>query len=643
MREGQGHAGAAGAFDKATSGPGQSVPYQGEMEQAFGQDFSSVSAHTGASSEMSALGANAAAKGESVAFAASAPTKETVAHELTHVVQARQAGGGSIMGEGGVSSPSHPAEREASQVASAVAQGEAAPAISAAPSSGAVHRDSGVDADQDEDEVPEVDEGEVERSLEGLDDLLSYGAFDWAITDAEAWAALGILGSLEIQNLEATIAQMGQTRIDRLLENLPSSARRGAAFCKVLVAMGPSRVQPYLADLLETGFFDWAVTDAEIRAICRIVMSVSTDQRAGFIMELNVRQRELLLNQLPDALNDDIKGTLRVMFFATKDSDFAFASKVFEKRFGLTLSSAGDVDWDAVSLTRTWNVLETLPEGDVRGNPELLQWIRLEGQRGGGGGWYDGGEKLRSGDDNPDYRGVGMSFNPDVIDETLNHGGAEEGDPLYDVNRFDKVVRHEVGHAVDARGGYSDTYCATAGGGTWLEHGTTHSNIAYQMVQASPGFISGLPAEIQSRITSVIATAMSDQDTSTLVDDIEDVAGFAELDELVQTAVTTDPVITAVTKGLDTPWYSHAGGGQELGGRIFQESYDSSKKWVSYKQEARNRKVSLYQFRAPGEWFAEAYAAYYQPTEEDGTTDHSVLGGIDSTSKQWFDKNVAGS
>ena len=55
--------------------------------------------------------------------------------------------------------------------------------------------------------------------------------------------------------------------------------------------------------------------------------------------------------------------------------------------------------------------------------------------------------------------------------------------------------------------------------------------------------------------------------------------------------------------------------------------------------EARARKVSQYQFRAPSEWFAEAYAAYYQP-KSDGTCDHSTLGTIDPDTKDWFDANV---
>ena len=44
-------------------------------------------------------------------------------------------------------------------------------------------------------------------------------------------------------------------------------------------------------------------------------------------------------------------------------------------------------------------------------------------------------------------------------------------------------------------------------------------------------------------------------------------------------------------------------------GRVYQES--AAGKWVSYDLAARARGISSYQFRSPGEWFAELYAAYF--------------------------------
>ena len=46
----------------------------------------------------------------------------------------------------------------------------------------------------------------------------------------------------------------------------------------------------------------------------------------------------------------------------------------------------------------------------------------------------------------------------------------------------------------------------------------------------------------------------------------------------------------------------------KLGDRIYHEAYPTT--WVSYLADARKRGITGYQFRAPGEWFAELYAAW---------------------------------
>lgn len=110
-------------FGAATHGAGSEVPYRAEMEHSFGEDFAGVRVHLGQTQAMRGLGAHAAAQGENVAFATTDPTKELVAHELTHVVQHRR-GALSHIASKAVSSPSDASEIEADAVASKVAAGE---------------------------------------------------------------------------------------------------------------------------------------------------------------------------------------------------------------------------------------------------------------------------------------------------------------------------------------------------------------------------------------------------------------------------------------------------------------------------------------------------------------------------------------
>ncbi len=122
----------------ATSGANE-VPHRAQMETAFGADFSSVQAHTGQRDAMASIGATAAAQGDSIAFADASPEPWLVAHELTHVVQHQQAGGGAVAKKGTIASVDNAAEREADSVADRVASGQPAGAISAAPEAD-IHR-----------------------------------------------------------------------------------------------------------------------------------------------------------------------------------------------------------------------------------------------------------------------------------------------------------------------------------------------------------------------------------------------------------------------------------------------------------------------------------------------------------------------
>jgi hypothetical protein len=137
-------------FDRATRGAPEPLPYRREMEAIFGADFSSVRAYPGRSAEMRQLGARGASAGERIAFGPSDPDRELVAHELTHVLQDRRAGGSAA--GAALSHPADATEREATAVAAEATQalgssgehgshggGRLADRISAAPTSTSDH------------------------------------------------------------------------------------------------------------------------------------------------------------------------------------------------------------------------------------------------------------------------------------------------------------------------------------------------------------------------------------------------------------------------------------------------------------------------------------------------------------------------
>ena len=56
-------------------------------------------------------------------------------------------------------------------------------------------------------------------------------------------------------------------------------------------------------------------------------------------------------------------------------------------------------------------------------------------------------------------------------------------------------------------------------------------------------------------------------------------------------------------------------------------------RWQSYLREARTYAVSNYQFSEPGEWFAEAYAAFY-------SDDASARNALSPSVRAWFTVNL---
>ncbi|MCB9797170.1 MAG: OmpA family protein [Alphaproteobacteria bacterium] len=110
--------GAPRAFDQevAQAKPGR-LPFLAEMEAAFGADFSSVDVVFGDGGQ-GALPADAATDGDTVFFRSPNPDREQVAHELMHVCQQANGGGGA-----GASAPGDASEREADTQAQQVAAG----------------------------------------------------------------------------------------------------------------------------------------------------------------------------------------------------------------------------------------------------------------------------------------------------------------------------------------------------------------------------------------------------------------------------------------------------------------------------------------------------------------------------------------
>jgi hypothetical protein len=220
-------------------------PLQAFFASRMGHDFSGVRVHTDAqaASSAQALNAKAYTAGHNIVFAAGqyAPEnpagKKLLAHELTHVVQNRR--------------------------------GEGAPTLRRS----------------------------IESDAARIEDLLSYGLFDWAITNSEAIEALNILSRLPVDSQKDILRRIN---LDRLRDNLPAAylpqlnailKNAGAAPAEVHKAV--DRIQ----DLLSYGLFDWAITDSDAREAFSLLMKLPPEEQKRVVLVINF---DRLMDNLPD-------------------------------------------------------------------------------------------------------------------------------------------------------------------------------------------------------------------------------------------------------------------------------------------------------------------------------------------------------
>ena len=221
--------------------------------EQISHDFGRVRIHTGSTAAESAraIGAKAYTLGHDIVFGAGEYAPQTsvgrrlLAHELTHVVQQSTAGEGA-----------------AAMVQRAIS--------------------------------PELDE---------IESLLSYGIFDWAITDAEAIKALQILKALP--KYQQAVFISNEKYLDRLRDNLPdgSIAELDEIVAGVRDVTPPSAEIEDIRSKLSYGIFDWVVTDKEAVEALEKLKQLTGTQLAVALGSINYGR---LLDNLPDSRKQEL-------------------------------------------------------------------------------------------------------------------------------------------------------------------------------------------------------------------------------------------------------------------------------------------------------------------------------------------------
>jgi hypothetical protein len=191
-------------------------------------------------------------------------------------------------------------------------------------------------------------------------------------------------------------------------------------------------------------------------------------------------------------------------------------------------------------------------------------------------------------------------FPPDMEDLYKPVGGDNQ-----DMSYFSWTTLHEIGHAVDDKAKFMDKNGSQAAHGGWTTHGGKIDAIA-AAIQNDARFKAGGTAYDLGYIKKLLkAKAGVHPDAG----EIPDVPNGVNAGDWANARTAIEAWVDAVRSTKD-PWEKQSiAETATISGRVYHEGYPGD--WYSYDPAARSKGISGYQFRAPGEWFAEMYAAFY--------------------------------
>jgi hypothetical protein len=242
---------AAGSVDvqlPTTGGQPLSTQTLAFMQPRFGQDFTGVRLHAGPDADRLATGirAHAFTHGHDIYLrhGQGEQDRHLIAHELTHVVQQR--------GSGAATAPIQRA---------------------------------------------------ISAELDEIEDLLSYGLVDWAVTDDDAEKALALLKTLPKFQQAAFFAKVKYA--GRLRSNLPDRRvpELDALAAEVASMAPPASTVAEIDSRLSYGLADWAITDREAVESLEMLKKLSGPQLATALAAINYAR---LLDNLPDARKPEL-------------------------------------------------------------------------------------------------------------------------------------------------------------------------------------------------------------------------------------------------------------------------------------------------------------------------------------------------
>jgi hypothetical protein len=270
--------------------------------------------------------------------------------------------------------------------------------------------------------------------------------------------------------------------------------------------------------------------------------------------------------------------------------------KALELRFDMKLKQYRDkagADEDTASsipgpeIMRLYKVMKSLPNAHTKNNPSVQLVKRFDANDESEFNKFSKVIELRVGRATEKFEEeIGQEWQLGEVDEKCT---PVAGKPP---KKFSWTTLHEIGHAVDDMLGYMSKNGETRAG--WQEYGADVGEIATAAAKEfkyNKGYIESYLSNPGGRFPLPAPDADVEQE-------IWD-----------QQRIAAETWCDSIRSGRKI-WNSASDAARlKIGDKVYQEAYPN--KWVSYNFSARSQGVTGYQFRAPGEWFAELYAAYH--------------------------------
>ncbi len=314
------------------------------------------------------------------------------------------------------------------------------------------------------------------------------------------------------------------------------------------------------------------------------------DIRALIALPDGQRQLDAMVASLPDNASQKVMSALLSVRFNMDVK--LFTEKATRTEDGSGAKTGPTLDAPVPNLKAYYEMLASVPETDTKLNPSLARFDRIEDETGSYYESTNGAVVMACFNDfNLGGNALGDPAQLDVIDDECKPvPDTEVPNPTY--GKW--TTLHEIGHAVDDRKGFMHSNGSGAEFGGWREHGSDTSQISGEVANEfdfDAHFIERRMAGGNPDLPPP-PDGVSQTEWETRRDNF--------LDWLAAVRTTKDIWDSATNSNA-----RH----MSKSGRMIHEAYPNH--WVSYDLSARRKGVTGYQFRAPGEWFSELYAAYH--------------------------------